>query len=470
MSKTAETLEQPPVLSRWEKMSSSLQTPETRNRWLKIFGALAVVLLVGIVAYQFMENSKRKKLDDASDKLLEAQLLLPDIGTAPYGRMQFAARYYQDRTREHQIRAFRWMPLNDPEGSAEYIEKVEESIGNLTDEQSQFVGSDLESSYWNTLQQLHWFASINTTDRAKKKSHLERQLEILSKLEKTAGPAMADIAPRAWEPDKTMTDLWRDAAKAELDFVKNHPTPGKIEADKNLSAVFELDNGKSFKMRFYSLTAPKTVASFIKQAKNGHYDGTAFHVVDSVKGFVTGGNPFSKLAPERPRIWQKGDPGYTVVSEVNALLPIKKGYVYATNVGAQSHGAMFSIATQDPDQAPRATVFAEVVDGMDVVEEFAKATTIDDAEAENGLLPVERIGIKKVTVTGTIEHPSSDSWKPTYKVSEIPEETPEERRVRVEAEKKEAEEKEAEEKETETDSGDAAKPIDDSKSQDESDG
>ncbi|KAB2646008.1 MAG: peptidylprolyl isomerase, partial [Verrucomicrobia bacterium] len=57
-------------------------------------------------------------------------------------------------------------------------------------------------------------------------------------------------------------------------------------------------------IEFWPETAPKTVANFIKLAKSGFYDGTAFHRI--IKGFmIQGGDPLSK-DPSKEMMWGTG--------------------------------------------------------------------------------------------------------------------------------------------------------------------
>ena len=63
------------------------------------------------------------------------------------------------------------------------------------------------------------------------------------------------------------------------------------------------------KVKFYEEDAPNTVANFVKLAKEGFYDGLAFHRV--IPNFVIqGGCPFSKDM-SNPRVGT-GGPGYKI--------------------------------------------------------------------------------------------------------------------------------------------------------------
>ena len=88
--------------------------------------------------------------------------------------------------------------------------------------------------------------------------------------------------------------------------------PNIMAADTDQVAVVETKLGKIV-IEFYDKDAPKTVANFIKLAKQGFYDGTTFHRV--IPGFmIQGGDPNSK-SPDRST-HGTGGPGYTVEAEI----------------------------------------------------------------------------------------------------------------------------------------------------------
>lgn len=133
--------------------------------------------------------------------------------------------------------------------------------------------------------------------------------------------------------------------------------------------------------------APKTVANFIKLAKQGFYNGLKFHRV--VPNFVIqGGDPDGTGL---------GGPGYTIPAEIG--LKHKKGAIAmartddSVNPTRASSGSQFYIALQTLTELDgKYTVFGYVTAGMDVVAEIAKAPT------EPGDYPIKDIIIKKITI------------------------------------------------------------------------
>src|ERR1044072_9152746 len=79
-------------------------------------------------------------------------------------------------------------------------------------------------------------------------------------------------------------------------------------------AVLKTSDGEMV-VEFWSDVAPKTVENFKKLARQGLYDGTAFHRI--IRGFmIQGGDPNTKdLAKEAT--YGMGGPGYSIPAEFN---------------------------------------------------------------------------------------------------------------------------------------------------------
>jgi len=118
-------------------------------------------------------------------------------------------------------------------------------------------------------------------------------------------------------------------------------------------------------LELFSDEVPGTVANFEKLAKEGFYDGTAFHRV--IPNFmIQGGDPYSKTGKGRVGT---GGPGYTIKCETHLN---KHKHVAGTlsmaHAGKDTGGSQFFIC-----HAPQRhldgvhTVFGQVTKGMDVV-------------------------------------------------------------------------------------------------------
>ena len=122
---------------------------------------------------------------------------------------------------------------------------------------------------------------------------------------------------------------------------------------------------------------PRHKENFLKLAKEGFYDGTTFHRV--IEGFmIQGGDPNTK--DSEPGNDGIGNPGYTVPAEINPNHKHVRGAVAAARQGdlanpqRASSGSQFYIV-ENHDGTPMLdevyTVFGQVVDGLDVIDEIA---------------------------------------------------------------------------------------------------
>ncbi|HUJ72263.1 MAG TPA: peptidylprolyl isomerase [Verrucomicrobiae bacterium] len=171
-----------------------------------------------------------------------------------------------------------------------------------------------------------------------------------------------------------------------------------MAADTDQVAVVETKFGKMV-IEFYGTDAPKTVANFIKLAKDGFYNGTTFHRV--IPGFmIQGGDPLSKEDPRGPRVGT-GGPGYTVPAEIKR--EHKRGTVATARLGdddnpkRDSSGSQFFINVNDNTSLNGGyTVFGNVIVGMDVADKIVSLSR----DGRNN--PNEKVDMK-VTITTRAE-------------------------------------------------------------------
>lgn len=129
------------------------------------------------------------------------------------------------------------------------------------------------------------------------------------------------------------------------------------EATKNSYAILETNKG-NIKIKLLPEYAPFTVLNFTKLSKDGFYNNTVFHRV--VSNFVIqGGDP-------RGTGW--GGPSYTIRTEI-AYIHYERGMVGMASDGKDTEGSQFFI-THSPfyHLDNRYTIFAQVVKGMEVVD------------------------------------------------------------------------------------------------------
>jgi peptidyl-prolyl cis-trans isomerase B (cyclophilin B) len=129
--------------------------------------------------------------------------------------------------------------------------------------------------------------------------------------------------------------------------------------------------------------APKTVGNFKELVGKGFYDGLIFHRV--IKDFMIQGG-----CPEGTGT---GGPGYQFEDEFNQH-KIVRGALAMANAGPNTNGSQFFIVTTDaaPWLDGKHTVFGQVTEGMDVVDQ------IEGAETDARDKPVSDVRIESVSL------------------------------------------------------------------------
>jgi peptidyl-prolyl cis-trans isomerase B (cyclophilin B) len=131
-------------------------------------------------------------------------------------------------------------------------------------------------------------------------------------------------------------------------------------------AVVKTSSGEMV-IELWSDVAPKTVENFKNLAKEGFYDGTAFHRI--VKGFmIQGGDPLTK-DPARESDWGTGGPGRTIKAEFNDRSHQRGVISMARSQHPDSAGSQFFICLGDASFLDRKyTAFGQLTQGDDVLE------------------------------------------------------------------------------------------------------
>jgi len=132
------------------------------------------------------------------------------------------------------------------------------------------------------------------------------------------------------------------------------------------------------KVSFFEADAPRTVENFITLAKQGYYDGLAFHRV--IPDFVIqGGCPYSKDMSD-PRVGT-GGPGYKINCELNGGNQYHDiGVLSMAHAGRNTGGSQFFIChgrtnTKHLDQ--QHTCFGKVFEGLDVIDQIHQGDRIE---------------------------------------------------------------------------------------------
>ncbi len=156
-------------------------------------------------------------------------------------------------------------------------------------------------------------------------------------------------------------------------------------------------NFGDIKIELNAEKAPATVENFLNYANSGFYDGTIFHRV--IDGFMVQGGGFS------PGMEQKSVQDPIKNEATNGLVNAKGTLAMARTPDPHSATAQFFINVNDNDflnfssetsQGWGYCVFAQVIEGMDIVDKIKSVDT--GSEGFHQDVPLEDVIIEKVTV------------------------------------------------------------------------
>jgi len=147
-----------------------------------------------------------------------------------------------------------------------------------------------------------------------------------------------------------------------------------------MQAIIKTSKG-NMTAELYAEDAPKTVANFVKLAKEGFYDGLKFHRV--IPDFVIqGGCPNTRDgATGMPGT---GGPGYKIDCETSGGNQFHdRGVLSMAHAGKNTGGSQFFVCHSRNNTAHLDgvhTCFGKVVDGVDIVDEIRQGDAINGIE------------------------------------------------------------------------------------------
>ena len=149
-------------------------------------------------------------------------------------------------------------------------------------------------------------------------------------------------------------------------------------------------------IEFWTDAAPQTVENFKKLARQGFYDGTAFHRI--VKGFmIQGGDPLTKDAKMESR-WGTGGPGYQIRADFNDRSHVRGVISMARSQNPDSAGSQFFICLGDAKSLDRQyTAFGRVIKGDEVLGQIGD-TRVAPSNSGEMSKPAARVGVESVTI------------------------------------------------------------------------
>ena len=157
------------------------------------------------------------------------------------------------------------------------------------------------------------------------------------------------------------------------------------------NTVIFLTNKGNIKLKLYPEKAPITVKNFLSYIDSGFYNNTIFHRI--IPGFVIQGGGFSKEMDRKktlPPIKNEADNG---LKNSRGTLSMAR-----TNI-VNSATSQFFINLKDNDSLDHGSrdfgyaVFAEVIEGMEIVDKIASVKTTNSPMPN---IPVEQVVIESV--------------------------------------------------------------------------
>jgi peptidyl-prolyl cis-trans isomerase B (cyclophilin B) len=147
---------------------------------------------------------------------------------------------------------------------------------------------------------------------------------------------------------------------------------------------------------FWTEVAPQTVENFKKLARQGFYNGTAFHRI--MKGFmIQGGDPLTKDATMAGR-WGTGGPGYQIKAEFNDKTHVRGVISMARSQQPDSAGSQFFICLGDAKFLDRQyTAFGRLLKGDDVLGKIGD-TPVTQSNGGEMSKPTARVGVESITI------------------------------------------------------------------------
>jgi len=163
------------------------------------------------------------------------------------------------------------------------------------------------------------------------------------------------------------------------------------------AAILETTAGEIV-IEFWPDVAPNTVENFKKLAREGFYDGTAFHRI--VKGFmIQGGDPLTK-DPQQEHRWGTGDPGYKIKAEFSDRSHVRGVISMARSQHPDSAGSQFFICLDDAKFLDgKYTAFGQLRKGDEVLGAIGDTPTASAGGEQSK--PTVRVGVNRVRIVPT---------------------------------------------------------------------
>lgn len=176
----------------------------------------------------------------------------------------------------------------------------------------------------------------------------------------------------------------------------------QAQPPESLEAVIHTELGP-IRFEFAATKAPRHVEHFLKLARQGYYDGSAFHRVIAF-GIVQGGDPLLKNPKTARNLWGSG--GLSLQQDEFSDLKHERGVVSTVRIPGKAHsgGAQFFIcASPQPPLDGKFSAFGRVTEGMEIVDKISQLPADANGIAQTPLR------IQKITIEPKKTEPFLDT-------------------------------------------------------------
>ncbi len=190
--------------------------------------------------------------------------------------------------------------------------------------------------------------------------------------------------------------IMASSAFAQPPRKKNAPPPGaepppiSLDEAARVEAVITTELGV-IRFEFFPNKAPKHVQAFVKNAKAGFYDGSAFHRAIKL-GIIQGGDPLLKDSKTPKAKWGSG--ALSQLPDEFSDVKHVTGTVSAVRIPgkANSGGAQFFIcASAQMALDGQFSAFGQVTEGIEVVDKISLSEADDDQRL---ITPIKIVSVK----------------------------------------------------------------------------
>lgn len=187
------------------------------------------------------------------------------------------------------------------------------------------------------------------------------------------------------------TETAKDATDEPAASTEPEAETKTTEEDEEVNITITMQDGGVMQLELYPEKAPKTVANFVKLAKEGFYDGLTFHRI--IEGFmIQGGDPMGT---------GMGGSDENIVGEFasngfpqNDIAHVRGVISMARAMDPNSASSQFFIMHEDaPHLDGQYAAFGMLTEGFDVLDRLAKTQVSFD-----GQTPLAKPVIESITV------------------------------------------------------------------------